>query len=263
MPMPKSVLWEINADQHHTSYLLGTIHIEDIGLASFKLAIEKYLSQADIIGTEIHLLDAKQFNLQDYILIDPLSDQYISDIHWEKLEQRCLRYLGLDISGYKQYKPLVILNIISIHILANNASHQGLDEWIWEQGERNHKICIGLEDLVTHYNYLNQIPLPIQYKMLLDASKNITKLKKQSKQLLASYLKQDLTTIYKKSKKMLGQYRHSFLYERNHSITEQIIHWSKTGSLFASCGAGHLGGHYGIISLLKRSGFKIKPIQIN
>ena len=155
--MPKSVLWEINADQHHTSYLLGTIHSEDIGLASIKLDIDKYLSKADIIGTEIHLLEAKQFNLQDYILIDPLSDQSISDIHWEKLEQRCLRYLGLDISSYKQYKPLVILNIISIHILANNAMHQGLDEWIWEQGERNHKICIGLEDLVTHYNYLNQI----------------------------------------------------------------------------------------------------------
>ena len=86
MPIPHSILWEIVAVNHHKSYLLGSIHIEDTQLNALKKVIEKYISLADIVGIEVNLFDAKNINLEPYIFFDPLGEPTIGKVRCTMLE---------------------------------------------------------------------------------------------------------------------------------------------------------------------------------
>ena len=49
--------------------------------------------------------------------------------------------------------------------------------------------------------------------------------------------------------------------DRNLNWIKQIPELIKLNSIFIAVGAGHLGGEYGIINLLRKEGYTVKPVM--
>ena len=67
-----------------------------------------------------------------------------------------------------------------------------------------------------------------------------------------------LTTLSSSKEELDG-----ILYKRNYVMLKSIDSLMQTGSLFAAVGAAHLPGKKGLIELLRKKGYKVKPIISN
>ena len=76
------------------------------------------------------------------------------------------------------------------------------------------------------------------------------------------YLDADLRSLYIYTKKSLGKSRNHLLYKRNERLADRMVTIGKESSLFAAVGAAHLWGKFGVIRLLKKKGFQVKPVAI-
>ena len=59
----------------------------------------------------------------------------------------------------------------------------------------------------------------------------------------------------------LGGFMDLMLYDRNRNWVETIKVQSAKEASFYAVGAGHLGGEEGVIALLRKAGFTVKPIK--
>jgi uncharacterized protein YbaP (TraB family) len=57
-----------------------------------------------------------------------------------------------------------------------------------------------------------------------------------------------------------GEYTDILLSDRNHNWIPVIGEEAKKRPTFFAFGAGHLGGENGVINLLRKAGFTVKPI---
>ncbi|MBL0099512.1 MAG: TraB/GumN family protein [Saprospiraceae bacterium] len=77
------------------------------------------------------------------------------------------------------------------------------------------------------------------------------------------YGRGDYVQLYKSSKKSMGKIRSLMIYDRNKYMSERIVQLSQEKSSFFAVGAAHLAGDKGLISLLKKQGFKLRHIPLH
>ena len=58
----------------------------------------------------------------------------------------------------------------------------------------------------------------------------------------------------------MGKLRKLMIYDRNEFMTNNLVALTEEGATFCAVGAAHLPGGKGMLRMLKRSGFKVKPI---
>jgi uncharacterized protein YbaP (TraB family) len=59
----------------------------------------------------------------------------------------------------------------------------------------------------------------------------------------------------------MRQYREVLLDDRNRNWIGPITTAAGKASTFFAVGAGHLGGNTGVIELLRKAGYTVKPVQ--
>ena len=99
-----------------------------------------------------------------------------------------------------------------------------------------------------------------QLKALRSCTKNVSKFRKKVLHLSELYKKGELTQLYKSSKKSMGKLRKLMVYDRNDFMAQNLIPLTEQGATFCAVGAAHLAGGKGMLRMLKRAGFKVKPI---
>jgi uncharacterized protein YbaP (TraB family) len=57
--------------------------------------------------------------------------------------------------------------------------------------------------------------------------------------------------------------RKKVIYDRNHHMASVIDHLDANIQYFVTVGAGHLSGKSGLLSLLKKAGWKLKPVALH
>ena len=90
--------------------------------------------------------------------------------------------------------------------------------------------------------------------------------KKSFETMLAVYKSQQLAAIEALfSKTEFGMQAHEdvLLYNRNRNWVKQLKTIMQTEPVFVAVGAGHLVGTRGLIALLKKEGYKVKPLLNN
>lgn len=120
---------------------------------------------------------------------------------------------------------------------------------------------LGIETLAEQMAVLENIPLDEQMKMLLQIGKNINAFRRHAIHCADLYEKGELQRLSKTVIKQAGKLRKRLIYHRNEIMAQRIGEWSRQMSLFATVGAGHLGGGKGVIRLLKQQGFKLSPVR--
>ena len=136
-----------------------------------------------------------------------------------------------------------------------------LDSFLWQYAEAKGMQMRGLESAKRQFEIMDLIPLKTQLSGLKSTVKNVKVFKKKTFKMFDYYKFGKLKKLYQASKKSMGELRKLMIYDRNKKMTDALIGLMDEGSTFCSVGAAHLGGGKGMIRLLKKNGYKVKPLQ--
>lgn len=263
MAFESGLLWELHFANQKQSYLFGTIHLNSSIFSERKLLFSKILDSCDLFAAEVDLDKMQNSSLQSYfkLPVDQNWKMTFKSNQWDKIHSLASRIFKIDLNDFTEIYPLLLINQLSLQLIGRQNEYS-IDQLLWEMAEEKGIEKIGLEDFHEHFSMIEKIQLPDQLKMLKDLMRDLKKSRKLYLKMIEDYQCQDIRSIYQLSRKMLGKYRKLMLTDRNRLISDRILDLSKEKSGFFSCGAGHLYGGFGILRLLKKAGFQIKPMTI-
>ncbi|HRF42047.1 MAG TPA: TraB/GumN family protein, partial [Saprospiraceae bacterium] len=155
--------------------------------------------------------------------------------------------------------PFALSNMIDSGLLSAQ-QNMPLDEYLWQYAKQAGKTMYGIETLEDQLGVLGSIDLAHQAHGLLQLARNLPGHRKQLNRLADLYVQGNVSQLYRASRKSLGKYRKTMLFDRNHKMALRFDEIAKTTTLLAAVGAAHLWGGYGLIRLLKAKGWKCKPV---
>ncbi|MEO7523397.1 MAG: TraB/GumN family protein, partial [Ferruginibacter sp.] len=265
----QSLLWEITGNGlSKPSYLFGTMHVSN--KLAFHLSDSFYNA---IKNTEAVALELNPDLWQEQMVkMDKLRGNYQAFVQIAGNE-----YLTENSFRIKDYSDELKLALQSEPAMVNSLLYRSykmrqdfeedtfLDLYIFQTGRKLGKKAAGVEDY-----YESQ-------KLVLEAYADMAKEKKKrtmdvdadlvnniGEKLQNAYRRGDLDLM--DSLDLLVErsdaFREKFLYRRNEIQANSIDSIIKHISLFAGVGAAHLPGDRGVIELLRKKGYVLRPVKM-
>jgi uncharacterized protein len=256
--LSNSILWKCSGKSEELVYLFGTAHVYD---NAYLLALDSlcsYLSDVKVFLAEISLgtLDG----LDVFSSKISVSNIFPYSIKKQSAFSSALKqYYGFNAPNLLVLNPFEIVHSIQNSLLPSD-SEVFADLYLWNLAQSYNLECLGMETHHSQRVLMDKLAKETSWSEVKRIVSNPTRYRKGMKQMLSDYEKQRLVALYKKSRKSLGNMKRSLLTERNHIMLEAILSNSTKGNVFAAMGAAHLPGRYGLLALLKRNGFKCKPL---
>lgn len=252
-----SLLWTLlPPDSDQVSWLFGTMHIRDDRAHQLCGDLYPLIQQADVFIGE---MDLEPPSSQAEMPLYDIS-QFLSEKKYQKTRRQILKSFGIDIAQVAHLHPLMIMSLISTSGL--ETEHRiSLDEHLWNYAKINGKQVMGLESYEDQWKILHSIdPGPI-YKQLADISRRTRSINKSADKSLELYLSGQIHMLYQMSKSSMRHLRKKVIYDRNRHMATVIDHLDHALKYFITAGAGHLSGVTGLLSLLKKAGWQVKPVK--
>jgi uncharacterized protein YbaP (TraB family) len=170
----------------------------------------------------------------------------------------------LPFTMMNRFKPYFVSSLIGEQLMSCKETN-GMEAMIMQESKPFKKDIRGLETTEFQASIFDSIPYQKQAKDLVAYIDSVDHYKGITEQMVKVYLAQDLGKLDKlmqQSDAGMGEYMDLMLYDRNRRWVNQIPGIIRSGgsTLFA-VGAGHLPGDQGVISLLKKAGFTVKPLK--
>ena len=265
-PDGNTLLWEISGNGlKKPSYLFGTFHMfcrEDIRFSS---QLKKALASADEVYFEMDLDDPSN-TLGGLLFLNmkkglTLNDLY-SEVDYRRLETFFKDSLGRSLSGMKRMKPSVIEAVLYPKLMPCN-SLSGIDMELFKLAQDAKKEVKGFETIAEQGAVFDSIPYETQAKGLLNTIDSFNIYRSMFDSLLFVYKNQQMKEIEKmmsKTESGLGESRYLLLDKRNINWVSQLKKILPEKSVFIAVGAGHLSGENGVIELLEKAGYTVRPL---
>ena len=260
----EGVFWEISGENLTApSYLFGTIHLiceEDFALSD---QVTDKLSESEALVLEIDMDDpALQIEMMNNIynkegqqITDYLSKEEYLELH-TFLKERT----GMDLDMLKGMRPMVLMSLIYNNLLA--CETRSFENELMKLAHAEEIEVVGMETVEDQLSLFDIIPLKDQYRTFYTYTSNLEKGQREFRKLIMSYKEENILELLK----MVGEspeykdYQDVFLSDRNKNWVGSMGNIMKDEPVFFAVGAGHLAGPEGLISLLKKEGFKLKRI---
>jgi uncharacterized protein YbaP (TraB family) len=270
-PLEKSLLWEISGNGlTKPSYLYGTIHMickDDASLGdSLVAAIEK----ADRVYFEVDMdnlmemvMAFKDFKMRnDTTLSDLLSKEDYKKVK-EFMESKSTL---LPFSKLETYKPMLVSSLL-MESDAGCEQAVAMEQLILEEAKKNNKRVEGLETMSYQASIFDSIPYKLQAEQLVkyvkDEGDSKGKADKQFEEMTDAYKSQDIEKLgeFINEDEEIGGYGDLLLYNRNRNWVKKIKTIMPEKSIVIAVGAGHLAGEKGVIKLLRKEGYTVRPVK--
>jgi uncharacterized protein len=158
-------------------------------------------------------------------------------------------------------KPFALLSLTYKTLL--NCEPGSWDMEVMKVAKANKEEVFGLETVEDQMSALSSMPESEQANMLYKTVFNRDSSASMFMKMLDAYKKRDLNWLSKliTGDKDYGKYETQLLEKRNKKWIPVIEQQAKQMPTFFAFGAGHLGGVYGVINLLRKRGYKVTPIN--
>ena len=163
---------------------------------------------------------------------------------------------------FEKVKPYFLVALLYPKMM-NCSSPAGVEEELLKIAKENKKEIKGLETMQFQASVFDSIPYEWQAKELLKNIDSFSMYKNQFDEMVDLYKKQDLDSMQNmllESEFGSDKYNDLLLNNRNKNWVKQLKEIMKKESVFVAVGAGHLTGKEGLISLLKKEGYKVEPL---
>jgi uncharacterized protein YbaP (TraB family) len=264
-----SLLWEITGNGlKKPSYLFGTMHVSN--KMAFHLSDSFYnaLKSVDAVALELNP-DLWQGQMITVEKMKNAYGEYISSAGGDYVVERTFR-----INKYEDQlklairsEPAVVNNLLYRSYKAKEDFEEDtfLDLYIFQTGKKLGKRATGVEDFLE------------AEKIVIEAYTDMAKEKKRreidtdgesfgeiQQKIQDAYRRGDLDLMDSLDIMIERStaFREKFLYKRNDIQAASIDTILKKSSLFVGVGAAHLPGKRGVIEILRKMGYTLRPIKM-
>lgn len=258
--LENSLLWEVSGNGlSKPSYLYGTIHMicgSDYFLSD---KTKKAFEASEKLVLEVNLSDPKELTDMQQLAIgkEPL-DKKLTPEQLSRLDEILKKSTGMSIQQVNNFTLISVMSLIFMK------SYPCEDIKIYElefikEAKNKHIAIGGFETIKSQLEILENAYTNDEMIAMLEES-----VKDGSTPLVNDYKTENIDGIYKTStneKYMNEKTRIAVLDQRNNNWLQQIPELIKKQPTFIAVGSAHLAGESGVINLLRKAGYKVKPVM--
>ncbi|MBQ7389210.1 MAG: TraB/GumN family protein [Paludibacteraceae bacterium] len=266
------LLWEISGNHlKQKSYLFGSHHLVPISfLDSIKGIYPAFNSCENVVG-EIILDDPaviKKLQQAAVITTGKTTKDWLTDAQYAVADSILKSTIGMGLQELRFFKPAMIENIYVLALYDRYFQRDEdfqIDSYFQKIGKKEGKRLFSLETVEEQIQLLlENKSLEEQAQSLYETLTSSAKLLTQIEALNGKYLAQDLDGLLELNNNDTTQTEE----ERFALIDKRNIRWAEIlpkqlalGNNFIIVGAMHLPGENGLIHLLQKQGYKVKPVK--
>nr|WP_315223549.1 TraB/GumN family protein [uncultured Flavobacterium sp.] len=257
--LENSLLWEVSGNElSKPSYLYGTIHM--ICGADYFLSekAKKAFEASEKLVLEINLSDPNEITAMQQMAMgkEPL-DKILTPEQLSKLDLILKKTTGMSVQQVNSFSLTTVMSLIFIKSFGCSNIKLYEMEFVALAKKQNHQIG-GLETVKSQFEILeNAYTNDEMLTMLSEATPD------EATVLVDNYKKENIDLIYKNTtgeKLMSEKTKDKMLNGRNRNWVTQMPELMKKQPIFFAVGAAHLAGEEGIINLLRKAGYTVKPV---
>ena len=266
----KSVLWEVSGKNlKEKSYIFGTIHMIpkddyfflDIWTDKFETCEVLALEAKMDLGLSEQIQLAMKAKLPEGTTLK----DYMTKEDYAKYRANLIDTLGVKekkLNTYDQLKPFYIYSMVLMEVIDDKIIMY--EKELTKKAKKNKMEIVGLETVEFQMSLVDSIPIEKQVEMFLmdDEGGNI---KDEYYKSVNLYKQQDIKALHEltnaNQSEEFVELMDNFLFKRNDNWIPKIIKLMNKKPTFIAVGAAHLGGERGILNLLKKEGYTVKPIK--
>lgn len=270
----KSLLWEISGNGlKKSSYLFGTYHLVNNGLLDHYPSVNNALRKSKTVVVET-VIDSSELAALSLLMLAPDGPTWTNALTADEksqLDKSLKQYVGPGLEQLAVLKPSALSATLAM--MATKAAlrdtlkmYEGepMDVWIAKQGKKKRKSLVALESLREQFELLYaKDSMSDQITQLQALITQIDSLDYFTSELYFAYLAQDhqaMQAIAQKHADHMGSMQ-TLLDDRNQRWMEKLPQLMAQNKTFIAVGALHLGGEKGLIELLRKAGYTVKPIR--
>ena len=278
----KSLLWEITGkDLTKPSYLYGTIHMipkQDFFLTdetkkaiaasqkvTFEINMKDMSNPMALMGVMMKAMMPNGMRLRDLVTTEDYA-----------LVKNRFDSIGMPLAMLERVKPMFLSAMVdggggmnpmdSSEEAKANQKTVSYEFEIMNIAEKQKKDFGGLETMAFQMGIFDSIPYKVQAEMLVKAIKGGAKEgNSEFAKMVEMYKSQDIESMSQimsgDDTEGLGQYESMLITSRNLNWIPLMAKSMKDKQTFFAVGAGHLGGKKGVVNLLRKEGYTVKPLK--
>ncbi|KAF2335526.1 TraB/GumN family protein [Flavobacterium daemonense] len=258
--LENSLLWEVSGNGlEKPSYLYGTIHMI-CGSDFFLLEkTKKAFGTANKLVLEINMADAAEMTTMQKMAMgkEPLS-KLLNPTQLSQLDAILKKTTGMTVQQVDSFSLITVMSLISMKSFGCADTKFYEMEFIEMAKKRNMQIG-GLETVKAQFSiFENAYTNDEMITLLSDSDQD------ETTKLVTEYKAENIESLYdiitdkkvtsEKTKKMI-------LDARNLNWVNEMPEMMKNESVFFAVGSAHLGGEFGVINLLRKAGYSVKPVM--
>jgi uncharacterized protein YbaP (TraB family) len=260
-----ALLWEISGNGlAGPSWLYGTIHMicaEDFTLGD---SLRSGFSSAEKIYLELDMDDPSMAlrTLQLSMLKKGSLKDLMSREAYDTLNRFMTDSMRMPLMLFNKMKPFTLMSILYTKILPCDKT-ESYEQQFLLMAAREKKEILGLEKLEDQFAVFDQIPDSVEAQMILAMIRDFDGQRREFQKMTDAYKNRDLNTLaglMEESPDMKG-YENLLLANRNKNWIPVMQSAMAKNPCFFAVGAGHLPGPEGVIALLRRAGYRVRPIE--
>ena len=261
----KSLLWSLEGDNIKTSYIFGTIHL--LPQKDFVLAdkVDSVFNLCEELMLELDLDDPnlEQKMLQGIHMLNGLKiDSLTNELEYATLDS-ALQVVNpqMSLKSVETWKPFMLSTVLLPSYLDENPASFELA--LFERAMVYGRPIVGIERVEEQLAIFDSIPYRKQVEDILKMISEQSNTSDVLDTLISLYKEEEMENItrfmfdYYRNDSLMMEY---LLYQRNEKWIPRILEQAEEKVSLIAVGAGHLGGERGILSLLRKRGYILKPV---
>jgi uncharacterized protein YbaP (TraB family) len=232
----------------------------------FSEQLNRAVKASDLIYMEMDMDDPSTM-LSGMLYMNMKDGKTLEDLYspeeYERLQNYFSDTLQMPMMLFQKAKPYFLVALLYPKMM-NCSTPAGIEEELMKIAKEDKKVIKGLETMQFQASVFDSIPYEWQAKELLKNIDSFAVYKDEFDQMLDLYKNQELDSMKNmitKSEFGSEKYEDLLLNDRNKNWVKQLDKIMKDQSVFVAVGAGHLVGESGLISLLRKRGYKVEPLE--
>lgn len=265
-PEENSLLWEITGPgQTRPSYLFGTIHL--ICPADFSIgdSLKAAVSRIEQVALEIDMDDpAMMASMMKtmYMANGNELKNLITEGEYVRLNRFFRDSVGVSLAMFGKVKPFVLMGPLFNAVLSCQPQSYEM-ELVALAGKQQTEV-IGLETMDEQMALFDSIPYKDQIKLIIAMIDSLPNARKEFEDMVSLYKSQNINALYQMTMKsdygMEGN-EEILLFDRNKKWIPRMQKIMNEKPTLLAVGAAHLGGERGVISLLRKEGYRVRALN--
>ncbi len=261
------MIYRVDRAGGKTSYLVGTMHVEDPRVLALMQDLRPLLQRVDRLVIEM-VPDGLAMMAVGAASLLPAGQSLSELLDAEEFAQlTCLaRGRDLPVTVIERMKPWALAAVLS---LPEGQGGQVLDIRIYLQALELGLDVQGLESAAEQVAVFDAMPLSLQLEMLREVIRNRHRMMEQMEQLTVAFLRGDLEHLQRlgdqqqeEMSAVLAQWsKQQLLQVRNERMLARLTDVLRDGGVMIAVGALHLTGDSGLIRGLSMAGFSVEPVR--